>query len=149
NGDGTFTLDSNISTIPNFPSHLAAGDVNGDAKQDAVMGVTDVSGSGADSGEVDVALGNGNDTFRTPVAKYPIHSTAGALILGDFDSRAARTAKLDAIVGGIVSENTSFSPTAGAVYILVNNGHGSFAPAKQIASPLNPVSFATGDLNKD
>jgi hypothetical protein len=149
NGNGAFTLDSKTTTIPNFPGLLAAGDVNGDAKQDAVMGVTDVSGFGADSGEVDVALGNGNDTFQTPVARYAINSTAGALILGNFDSKATRTAKLDVVVGGIASEDKSFNPTAGAVYILVNNGHGIFAPAKRIASPLNPVSIASGDLNKD
>jgi FG-GAP-like repeat len=148
-GNGAFTLDSKATTILNFPGLLAAGDVNGDTKQDAVMGVTDVSGFGADSGEVNVALGNGNDTFQTPVARYAINSTAGALTLGDFDSKGTRTAKLDVVMGGIASEDNSGNPTTGAVYILVNKGHGTFAPAKRIASSLNPVSFATGDLNKD
>jgi hypothetical protein len=149
NSNGTFTLDSSTTTIPALPSQLAVGDVNGDLKQDAVMGVTDISGPGPDSGEVDIALGNGNDTFQIPVVKYPINSTSGTLLLGNFDSKATRTAKLDAIVGGVASENPSSAITAGAIYILVNNGKGAFAPAKQIASPLNPVSLAAGDLNKD
>lgn len=153
NGNGAFTLDSKTTTIPNLPGLLATGDVNGDAKQDAVMGVTDVSGFGASSGEVDVALGNGNDTFQTSVARYAINSTAGALILGNFDRKATRAAKLDVVAGGIAAEDKSFNPTAGAVYILVNKGHGTFFTAKPItsplAAPLNPVSFAAGDLNKD
>src|SRR5271166_6214078 len=63
-------------SVAGKPSAIVAGDLNGD-------GVPDLVVANAQTGNVDVLLGNGKGGFLTPV-HYKIGGSPVALLLGDF-----------------------------------------------------------------
>jgi probable HAF family extracellular repeat protein len=110
---------------------LAAGDFNKDGKLDIVAG---------GAGTIAVLLGNGDGTFRAPLASYAVPSGREAVVVADFNGDG----NLDIAV-------TSFSDTTqGLVSIFLGNGDGTFQPRMDFQTGgLLPWTMAVGDFNGD
>lgn len=75
----TPTLPSEIPVGPS-PWPIAAGDFNGDGRQDLAVGIT-----GAGSESIQVLLGRGDGTFDAAPALLPMPGDPASLCVGDFD----------------------------------------------------------------
>jgi len=111
---------------------VAAGDVNGDGKQDLVATLTGWSSVPA---QIAVYLGKGNGTFSAPVF-YSLGDNSGPqyITLADVN----HDGKLDALV----------TNADGGLSILLNKGKGVFGTATVIPG-VNGGFIATGDFNGD
>lgn len=107
---------------------LAAGDVNGDGKLDAVTVNTD-------AGTVSVLLGNGDGTFQ-PGVDYATGNDPVAVALGDLNGDGA----LDLVTA---------NPEDIDVSVLLGRGDGTFPMRKEYSTALGPTSVAIGDMNGD
>jgi hypothetical protein len=149
NGDGTFAPGFTGAISANnagYPPLVLAGNLNGDANIDAIVGITTQSATltGNGMGDLAVFLGNGHDSFGSEI-DTPFASTAGAIVAGNFDNDNV----LDVVAGGAVTIDSMANPATGAVFYLEGKNDGSFQTPVQIATPRNPVSFAAADLNGD
>jgi len=111
------------------PNDIAAGDLNGDSKQDLVS--VNYNGS-----SVSVFINNGNGTFATKV-DYALSSGYGLFVtLGKVNNDN----HLDIVA----------SSTAGSLTVFINNGNGTFTTgvAYQSAST-NAYSVELSDVNQD
>jgi len=135
------TVSLDLTTVPTLgtPQSLVTGDFNRDGKLD--LAVTETSATGA--GQVEILLGNGDDTFRSLGVKA-VGGTAARIVKGDFNGDG----KLDLAVA---------VGSGGQVVVLLGNGDGTFqAPVNSgAASPSGQVStagipcLAVGDINGD
>ena len=147
NGAGTFTPGAtkaiSATNVGGNPPLVLAGQLTSATSNDAILGVTTQSAgtTGSATGDVAVFLGNGNDTFGSEM-DTPFNSEAGAMVTGDFNNDNA----LDVIVGGPVTTDSTGNPASGAVFYLEGKNNGSFDSPVPIDTPLNPVSFAAGEL---
>src|SRR5271155_1643269 len=147
NGAGTFapgvTKAITATNVGGSPPLVLAGELTSATTNDAILGVTTQSAgpTGSAAGDVAVFLGNGNDTFGSEM-DTPFNSEAAAMVTGDFNNDNA----LDVIVGGPVTTDSGGNPASGAVFYLEGKNNGSFDAPVPIATPLNPVSFAAGEL---
>jgi len=125
NGDGT--LQNSINTpVEYVPGTVAAGDLNGDGKLDAVLGYF-LAGVG-------VFMGNGDGTFQ-PAVNYNTTGLGGGYVVA---SDLNLDGKLDLVV-------PSGPP---ALDVFWGNGDGTFSPAQGFASSVGGLP-AVGDLNGD
>jgi Bacterial Ig-like domain (group 3)/FG-GAP-like repeat/FG-GAP repeat len=147
NGDGTFAAPTTYSTGGTIAYSVAIADVNGDGFLDLIVANQYASDSSSE-GSVGVLLGNGDGTFQ-PVFTYDSGGkraqwVAVADVNGDKHP--------DIIVtNGCAGECQS--TRNGLVSVLLNDGKGSFLPARNYsdgASALGmPESIAVGDFNGD
>jgi hypothetical protein len=128
-----------VNSVPAFgflPTNLslgfsiqafAIGDFNGDGRIDVVFVPT--------GNFVEVALGNGDGTFGTPIQTFP-HLTGqfDAVVAGDFNGDG----KLDIAIGVSGSNSTA---------VLLGNGDGTFGPPTTYAAGNGPMVVA--DFNLD
>jgi FG-GAP-like repeat len=124
NGDGT--LQNSITTSTEFvPLSVAAGDLNGDGKMDAILGY--------DLGGIGVFLGNGDGTLQPPVI-YDTTDVSGVDVqVADLN----RDGKLDVAI-----------EAGSGVDVFWGNGDGSLQPAQFFASGHGGYTIV-GDLNND
>jgi hypothetical protein len=110
NGDGTFGAPISTTPVPyNVTGFaIAAGDFNDDGKLDVA-----VSGGYFSAYQVDILLGNGDDTF-TADGYYPVVADPDPIAVGYFTSDKTR---LDLAVAGSVGSSVS---------VLLGNGDGTF-----------------------
>jgi hypothetical protein len=137
NGNGTFQ-----NPVTNFAGlgvyGVAIGDLNGDGKADIAVANfgCNVCNTIYPNGGVSVLLGNGNGTFQ-PAVFYLAHKSAAidSVAIADVNGDG----KPDLIAGA------SISPF---VYVLLNNGNGTFAPGVPFGVQSTAFSsLAVGDLN--
>ena len=147
NGAGAFapgvTKAITATNVGGNPPLVLAGELTSATSNDAILGITTQSAgtTGTATGDVAVFLGNGNDTFGSEM-DTPFNSEAGAMVTGDFNNDNA----LDVVVGGPVTTDSGGNPASGAVFYLEGKNNGSFDAPVPIDTPLNPVSFAAGEL---
>ena len=124
---------------------------NGDNKSDAVF-AWGIIGNG-ETPQISVSLGNGDGTFQaqhnypTPggvgVVPGSLDATTNALLLTDVLMAMANRTLFDiASAGGTVDTTTG-------LYVMLNNGDGTFAPAQLIDSKPYMSYLAAKDLNGD
>src|SRR6266487_1345754 len=112
-----------------FPSSVAIGDLNGDAKPDLVA-----AGS---PNTLSVLLGNGDGTFAAKV-NYGTVAGASSVAIGDLNG--------DGKPDLVASNYNAVSPS---VSVRLGNGDGTFGPKSDYGTGSRPNSVAIGDLNGD
>ena len=140
----TFVVNNDVSGSISPIQAAAVGDFNGDGKLDVVS----INGGGAEF-ELDVAMGNGDGTFQSPVIQNVFsisQPTPYAMAVGDFNGDG----RLDVAIWGISGAgNTS------EVVIFLGNGNGTFTLGGTYAAPnstdYNPGfnSLYVADFNGD
>jgi FG-GAP-like repeat/Abnormal spindle-like microcephaly-assoc'd, ASPM-SPD-2-Hydin len=121
NGDGTFQQP--VVYKAGTPLGVAVADINGDGVPDIVAATL---GKTADSGLVDVLLGNGNGTFKSAVS-YPSGKFPAAIAIADFN-------------GDNLPDVTVPDQIGDVEIVLLNTGTVTFSPT----SPLNFKKQAVG-----
>jgi hypothetical protein len=132
NGDGTFRAALNFPTgAISGPASTEVGDFNGD-------GVPDLAVANFLAGQVAVALGNGDGTFR-PVVTYATDRGPADVAAADFNGDGIQDLALpnwDGNTGQIVS-------------VLLGKGDGTFLPAQNVLAGAGAVAVAVDDFNGD
>jgi hypothetical protein len=124
NGDGT--LQNSITASTEFvPLSVAAGDLNGDGKMDAILGY--------DLGGVGVFFGNGDGTLQPPVMYETTDLSGVDVQVADLN----RDGKLDVAIDA-----------GSGVDVFWGNGDGSLQPAQFFDSGYGGYTIV-GDLNGD
>jgi hypothetical protein len=129
NGDGTLQ-DSIDTPVEYITATVAAGDMNGDGKLDAVLG-DDLDG-------VAVLLGNGDGSFQPPVYYSTTGLGNGEVLVSDLNLNG----KMDVVV-------PSASHGFGGVDVFWGNGDGTLQSAQFFSTGLDTGLPAMGDLNGD
>ena len=107
------------------PTHVAAGDLNGDGHIDLVV-------ANQSTGEVDVLLGDGQGGFGPP-SKFAAGASPFFVIIADFN----RDGNPDLAVAG----------STGGFSVLLGDGTGHFGPRTEF--PIAGTALAAGDFNGD
>jgi len=144
NGNGTFQapkLTAGLNSNQSNGGQLFVGDLNGDGKQDLVVGYQAASYISVPS-SLDVFMGNGDGTF-TFSANYPItlNSIAGAA-MADVNGDG----KLDMLVVDQGPYNTSGPSSA---WVVPGVGDGTFGTPASVALSGMMYNAVMGDLNGD
>jgi hypothetical protein len=131
-GDGTFTSMAASLTLDYFPTSIVVGDFNGDGVLD--LAFSDLNG-------VEIALGNGDGTFKeTSASPMAVPSELYSLKVGDFN----HDGKLD--IAGIDSYNDR-------IVLLIGAGDGTFtvtSTASVVSQDwLGPFAIEAADFNAD
>jgi uncharacterized protein (TIGR03437 family) len=137
-GDGTFQAPSSLPFTGIMPLSVVAGDFNGDGKTDLAAAAYDNTGSPW----LEVAPGNGDGTFQTPVLTA-LPATSGTVLLA---ADVNGDGKLDIVVAGsclyLNLTGTGASVDNAGVTVLLGDGKGNFTIGFDTAEP-NYVSDAT------
>ena len=137
-GNGTFQAGGNFPTGPD-PGSVVVGDFNGDGNLDLATANSNQT-SNTDFGSMTILLGNGNGTFRAPVA-YDAGVRPYAVVSGDFNGDGV----VDLAVGASGDAATRQPAT---VAIFLGQGDGTFQPARYIVID-DSGAVAVGDVNND
>lgn len=123
-------------------SSIAVGDVNGDGIPDLVV-ANECDSDICTTGVIEVFLGEGDGTFRSPVSVGSGGLGPSAVLITDVNGDG----RPDLVV---TNECADSSCTSGAVSVLLGNGNGSFKTAVSYNSGgMRASSVAFGDLNGD
>lgn len=132
-GQGNFTQGPTIKD--DYPLALVAADMNGDSHLDAVS-----LGYLSSNYYIDVALGNGDGTFLPPTTVALPPGKFNDMVVGDFNGDG----KQDVMI-----TMTSYSTSAGEIYLFLGNGDGTLQSPVSIDTPPQAWGLAAGDFNSD
>src|SRR3984885_9478426 len=140
NANGTFQAETDL-TVGNRPGSVAIADLNGDGKLDLA---TTIDQSGGQGQGIEVAVGNGDGTFQTPVFY------ASTLENFSFNSRPYPTFIQAADIDGdgkldLVYTNSSY----GTVGVLFGSGNGLFYDPVEYPSGGYAWGLVVADVNQD
>jgi hypothetical protein len=143
NGDGTFKTQPPIPLTGDFNSASSvegflAADVDGDGKSDIIFAHT----NNLQQPIVSVLIGKGNGTFA---AQVDYNVAAPVVALASLDLNGDK--KPDLVF--IANPGNSFPPTATVLYVMLNNGDGTFAVPVLADTKPYLGSLAVGDVNGD
>jgi uncharacterized protein (TIGR03437 family) len=138
NGDGTFQTPSSLPFTGIMPLSVVAGDFNGDGKADLAAAAYDSTGTPW----LEMALGNGDGTFRPPVLSQ-LPATSGTVLLA---ADVNGDGNLDIVVAGsclyLNLTGTGDSESNAGVTVLLGDGKGDFTIRFDTTEP-NYVSDVT------
>jgi hypothetical protein len=142
NADGTFAAPTPI--LPgsfSFPPALAAGDFNGDGRDDLALAGTNAS---TGQNQVTVLLGNSDGTFTAAGAPIDLGLfSPTTLVAGDFNGD--HHLDLAAGAGG----GQLATPGSGGVAVLIGNGDGTFGSPVDSPLPASNNPLVAADLTGD
>ncbi|HEX4794526.1 MAG TPA: FG-GAP-like repeat-containing protein [Humisphaera sp.] len=143
NGNGTFRAAVGYSP-GEYPRDVAIADINGDGKADLVVNNLGIGAGGAEfpaegyqPGSVAVMLGNGNGTFRSPIAYQPF-DYPGWTAVGDFNGDKSPDLAISQVFDGHSVAVMLNSPTSRNLPPIV---------AIDAAAAPNPVNGKTATLS--
>ncbi|HSZ59174.1 MAG TPA: FG-GAP-like repeat-containing protein [Tepidisphaeraceae bacterium] len=129
-GGGPFSAPQTVA-VGGHPRSIVVSDINTDGKPDlVVVNKTD--------GTASVLLGNGDGTFQAQLTSY-VGATPNAVAVADVNGDG----KEDLVVG---DGGTAYP---GNVAVLLGNRDGTFQPAVNFNTGVNPYALAVADLNGD
>jgi hypothetical protein len=136
-GAGNFGAATQFSTGGANAVDVAPGDFNGDSKTDLLV----ANGGTSAESMLGIALlvGNGTGNFAAPVT-FGVGSSPRSIAVGDFNGDN----RLDAAVA-----NRNSGAPSSTVSILLNNGAGGFATAKDVAAGPELDQVVSADVNAD
>ena len=139
-GDGSFrpVFEYGVLADGQVPSGIVTADFNHDGKLDFAVVRSAYISSGA--GYVDIFLGNGDGTFRSPL-KTPAPLGAFALTAADFNG--------DGIVDLAVLVSQEGTAPADSVAVWLGNGDGTFHSSASYPAGPFAHAIAASDLNGD
>lgn len=138
-GDGTFSVSA---TLPMGGGDIAAGDFDGDGRQDVAV----LHGPAYNNNYVELYRGNGNGTFQSPLAAFVPYAVA--ITSGDFFG--TRVASLAVLTNHINASGSDSDDTF--IYTLRYSNGSLIAVAHQQLQYGTAVPYeaiAAGDLNGD
>ncbi|MGA7840491.1 MAG: FG-GAP-like repeat-containing protein [Candidatus Acidiferrales bacterium] len=132
NGDGTFTAEPSL-TLPTGagPTAIAVGDFNDD-------GFADLAVVNKNASTVTIFLGNGDETFQTPVTTLVTGNAPTSIVAQAFNPNAP----------GIIDLAVTNS-TDNTLQIFLGNGKGTFSNGVTYNTGVTPVYVASADVNLD
>ena len=132
NGDGTFTAEPSL-TLPTGagPTAIAVGDFNDD-------GFADLAVVNKNANTVTIFLGNGDETFQTPVTTLVTGNAPTSIVAQAFNPNAP----------GIIDLAVTNS-TDNTLQIFLGNGKGTFSNGVIYNTGVTPVYVASADVNLD
>ena len=145
NGDGTFQPAVVYQQNLGGSTTLAVADVNGDGIPDVVFNGTNTY-LGANPNVLYVALGNGDGTFKAPVATSDICSNSG---FGPILYVAVADVNGDGKPDTLASCNSNAGTYPQNIFLLLGNGDGTFGSATAVLAGTTPSVIAVGDFNGD
>jgi beta-glucanase (GH16 family) len=131
---GTATTQTTLQPIDNVtalypPTYLAAGDFNGDGRDDLFVAYESMElGT--------VLLANPDGTFSTAAESPTTGNQPWAVATADFNNDGKTDVAVTNLTGDVVE-------------ILQGNGDGTFTPVSQPSTGSGPMSMAVGDFNGD
>lgn len=150
NGHGGFGPATAVGTLPNQQSgdFVKVYDMNGDGKADLVVAGTLPNSCINSESATSVLLGNGNGTFQSPV-QYPTSDCGGGF--NNYGSGATGLAIADVNGDGhpdivLTSSSSDTGTVEGYVYVLLNNGIGTFGTPTRIGQAGGIYAVAVGYL---
>ena len=132
-GDGTFQTAKSVTSGKNC-TRIAAGDFNGDGKDDLAL-LRPGGANVGDNGDVTIFLGNGDGTFQQGQILTPGKNPA-AIVAVDLDSDG----RLDLAVANTTDKS---------VAVLMGNGDGTFQSPVAYATTSVPLSMAVVGFDRD
>jgi hypothetical protein len=139
-GSGTGAFPTRTTYAVGNATGVAIGDFDGDGIPD--LAVSNANGyPSATAGSISLLAGAGDGSFAAPTTvAVPSGVSPAALLAADL----RKTGALDLIF----ADNGNFTGTA-AVYTMLGNNDGTFAPVVTYPTPLSAISVSLGDINGD
>ena len=147
-GSGKFGVPRNYDVGASNANFVKVADVNRDGNADLLVAACGRAGSAfcydPAGGIVSVMLGNGDGTFKAPLANGSGGISATSLDVGDMNGDG----NLDLVVANFF--DTSANSNSGIVGVLLGNGDGTFSKFTAYSSGrVGATSVALADLNND
>jgi len=145
-GHGGFTANTNIVGPHLNISSFVVADFNQDGRTDTAWIGAELAQCGAASASVFLSFGNGDGTFRDPVALPMTNFIPGGIAAGDFN----HDGRMDLVVSeATTSACSTGAPNAGSVEVALQQGDGSFVVSSKLTGIANPGAIIAGDFDGD